>query len=222
MKNFILVTLASVIFPCFPQVSVAQKKLKFIDNIEITQPAGKPMVMYAHLSDAKREVRILSNKKATSSLKTDECNQLQLKYALVLNSELEAISDFSLFSFIDSWYGVRYRYGGTSKKGIDCSAFTGRLYFDVFGNLLPRTAREQFAATERISRKDLIEGDLVFFNTTGGVSHVGVYLTNGYFVHAARSGGIMISHLDEPYFTKRYLGAGRLHEGHSGGQVKVL
>jgi murein DD-endopeptidase / murein LD-carboxypeptidase len=55
----------------------------------------------------------------------------------------------------------------------------------------------------------LKEGDLVFFNTTGGVSHVGVYLQNNKFVHASTSGGVMISDLDESYWAKRFIGIGR-------------
>ncbi len=54
-----------------------------------------------------------------------------------------------------------------------------------------------------------MEGDLVFFNTRGGVSHVGVYITNGYFVHSAASDGVMISNLEDSYFLRRFIGGGR-------------
>jgi lipoprotein Spr len=75
---------------------------------------------------------------------------------------------------------------------------------------VPRTAREQFQLSQRINKADLQEGDLVFFNTTGGISHVGVYLANNYFVHSSSSQGVMVSYLDDPYFNKKYLGSGRL------------
>ena len=75
---------------------------------------------------------------------------------------------------------------------------------------LPRTAREQYRQCEHISKDDLLEGDLVFFNTHGGVSHVGVYLANGRFVHSSSSQGVMISSLSDHYFSRRFIGAGRV------------
>jgi cell wall-associated NlpC family hydrolase len=75
----------------------------------------------------------------------------------------------------------------------------------------PRTSQEQFNSCEKIELEDLREGDLVFFNTAGSdVSHVGVYLLNNKFVHAATSGGVMISDLNEKYWQPRFRGAGRV------------
>ena len=71
----------------------------------------------------------------------------------------------------------------------------------AFGLNLPRTSREQYAASQRVDKEDLREGDLVFFNTSGGVSHVGVYLINNKFVHASTSSGVMISDLNEDYYS---------------------
>jgi lipoprotein Spr len=81
----------------------------------------------------------------------------------------------------------------------------------LYGVALPRTAREQFKTSRRISRTELKEGDLVFFNTTGGVSHVGMYLQNNKFVHASSS-GVTISDLFEDYWMKRFIGVGRVEE----------
>jgi lipoprotein Spr len=78
-----------------------------------------------------------------------------------------------------------------------------------FGWMLPRTAREQYATFNRISKDDLKEGDLVFFNTTGGVSHVGMYLQNGKFIHSSTTNGVAISSLDEAYWKARFIGARR-------------
>ncbi len=99
--------------------------------------------------------------------------------------------------------------GGTTKRGIDCSALTGSLLMAVYGFAVPRTARQQYKATGHIDKEDLKEGDLVFFNTHGGVSHVGLYLENNYFVHASSSQGVTISCLEDPYYAKRFICGGR-------------
>jgi lipoprotein Spr len=137
---------------------------------------------------------------------------LQFKYAMMLNVEVESLKNLSLFGFIDDWFGTRYRMGGTTKNGIDCSALTSSLLLAVYGFVVPRTARQQYKATEHIKRDSLHEGDLVFFNTHGGVSHVGLYLDNDYFVHASASQGVTISSLDDSYYSKRFICGGRVEE----------
>lgn len=134
---------------------------------------------------------------------------LQYKYAMMMNVDVESLKNLSLLGFIDNWFGTRYRYGGTTKRGIDCSALTGALLLAVYGFNMPRTAREQYDETEHISKDELKEGDLVFFNTRGGVSHVGVYLENDYFVQASLH-GVTISSLDDHYYAKRFICGGRV------------
>jgi len=135
---------------------------------------------------------------------------LQSKYATLLDVLPSTISNLILIESIDEWFGTRYRYGGTTKRGIDCSAFVRAALKSAFGFELPRTAREQYRASRRISATELREGDLVFFNTTGGVSHVGIYIRNNKFVHSSSTKGVTISDLYESYYRARFIGAGRV------------
>jgi cell wall-associated NlpC family hydrolase len=111
----------------------------------------------------------------------------------------------------ERYLGVTYVFGGTTPNGLDCSGLVYLVYQEL-GVQLPRTSRLQYQVGEEISREDLREGDLVFFNTTGqGVSHVGIYLEDGDFINAASNPGkVMISNLSESYWDKRYLGARRV------------
>lgn len=142
----------------------------------------------------------------------NEVDPLINKYAEMISVEPEDIYNYPLYKFIDDWYGTRYRWGGKTKKGIDCSAFSQKLYSEIYGTDILRTCKLQHRHCTRIKHfEDATEGDLVFFKIRRfRVSHVGVYLANGYFVHASRSHGIVISSLENRYWHRRYAGCGRI------------
>jgi cell wall-associated NlpC family hydrolase len=122
-----------------------------------------------------------------------------------------AFADSKLDQTVSKLIGIDYDYGGTTTSGFDCSGFTGYV-FKKLGISLPRTSRDMFNWDEgkKVAKDDLRAGDLVFFNTNGsGVSHVGIYVGNNKFAHAA-SRGVTITSLDEGYYAKRYLGARRV------------
>ena len=148
---------------------------------------------------------------AATDFNIENCTSSQFKYAQLLNLDVESITNTALYSFLDEWWGTRYRYGGTTQSGIDCSAYSGALLSKVFGIKTPRTARDMYSVCDKIERENLQEGDLVFFNTRGGVSHVGVYLGNGYFTHASVGNGVTISSLDENYYNRKFIGGGRIN-----------
>lgn len=106
--------------------------------------------------------------------------------------------------------GTPYRYGGTSPtEGFDCSGLVNYVFRNATATPLPRSTGDQAAASRRISKKELREGDLVFFNTLGRPnSHVGIYVGDNRFVNAPSSGGrVRIDSLDSLYFKKRFTGA---------------
>lgn len=107
--------------------------------------------------------------------------------------------------------GTRYVYGGSSRKGFDCSGLVQYAYQGFDGRQLPRTVRSMFDMGIAVSRENLKTGDLVFYNTGGRKpSHVGIYLNNHQFLHASISGGVELSSMDESYYARRYAGARRL------------
>jgi len=106
--------------------------------------------------------------------------------------------------------GAPYRLGGSSVKGLDCSAFVKKIY-QIFNTDLPRTAFEQSHLGMRVARDELTEGDLLFFNTRRRLGHVGIYIGNNEFVHASsRKRGVRVDNLDTPYFDKRFVRAVRI------------
>jgi probable lipoprotein NlpC len=116
-----------------------------------------------------------------------------------------------------AYIGVPYLYGGSTRAGVDCSGLVWRVYIDVFGvaplSAFPRTARDLFGFVEPIDARVLQPGDLVFFNTTGSLSHVGIYEGEGLFIQAASDGphtGVIESLLSERYWSGHFVGAGRV------------
>jgi cell wall-associated NlpC family hydrolase len=112
-----------------------------------------------------------------------------------------------------NYLGVRYSYGGNTKKGIDCSGYVCRVFDSALSKKLPRSTREQFKSGEKIGKNQLRFGDLVFFNTTGrSPSHVGIFLEDDIFAHASVVDGVTLSSLESTYYKKRFVGARRVLE----------
>lgn len=107
--------------------------------------------------------------------------------------------------------GTNYRRGGTSRGGFDCSGFT-RYVFAKYGVSLPHSSAAQAGTGRSVSRDELQQGDLVFFETSSrGISHVGIYIGGGSFVHAASRGrGVTVDSLNSGYYAPRYRGARRV------------
>ena len=123
-----------------------------------------------------------------------------------------AASSGTLVSKAKSLLGTPYKFGGTTKKGFDCSGFLNYV-FKSENVSLPRTASGMYQQGTPVSRSALRTGDLVFFKTSrsGGISHAGMYIGNGKFVHSASSRGVSISSINDKYYWgSRYAGARRV------------
>jgi cell wall-associated NlpC family hydrolase len=118
----------------------------------------------------------------------------------------------SLIKHAISLVGSKYRAGGASPKGFDCSGFVSYVY-KQFGVSLARSSASQFSSlSQKVEKSDLLPGDLVFFRTSGKrISHVGIYIGNNEFVHSSTpKTGVIISGLSESYYSTRYAGARRV------------
>lgn len=116
----------------------------------------------------------------------------------------------SVLNYAAQFLGVPYVYGGSTPSGFDCSGFTSYVFKNTIGSI-PRVAQAQYDATTRVSRDDLLPGDLVFFgSSTSSISHVGIYVGSNQFIHAPSTGDVVkYSSLTGSYAT-RYQGAGRV------------
>lgn len=112
---------------------------------------------------------------------------------------------------VDELVGTKYKYAGMSPEtGFDCSGFT-KYVFAKFGYELTHQSKAQNKEGYWIPKEDLRQGDLVFFNTDGsGISHVGIYLGDGVFIHSATDKGIVKNNLSEKYYVKTYVSARRI------------
>lgn len=118
----------------------------------------------------------------------------------------------SLNDQLNNWRGTPYRYGGMTRRGVDCSGFVLMTFRDKFDLQLPRETRKQAEIGTEIDKGDLLPGDLVFFKTGSGESglHVGIYDTDNQFIHASTSRGVMRSSLDNVYWRKNFWQARRI------------
>lgn len=132
-----------------------------------------------------------------------------------MTSSRAAMISVSLREGGQEWIGIPYRWGGTSRRGIDCSSFVQQFVRANLDIELPRTTAGQRYEGIAIDKSDLLPGDLVFFQRRG-VRHVGVYLGDDEFIHASSSRGVTVSNLSEGYYDRQYWMARRIIQAPSG------
>lgn len=163
--------------------------------------AAKPSLRYAELINDKEYQKTLAELLEQDTVSINSQDDADFNSDNVKNLQAKA------FDFL----GTRYRFGGTSRNGLDCSSFVQQVFNEMEVSL-PRTAREQFELGDMVARGDMQKGDLVFFSTYASFpSHVGIYLGDNRMIHASsRERRVVISSLDTPYYRSRFIGAKRI------------
>jgi cell wall-associated NlpC family hydrolase len=124
----------------------------------------------------------------------------------------ESVSRDEVMFKVIEYLNTPYLWGGTTKRGIDCSAFVQTVMYQALGIMIPRTSIEQSGVGVSVAREELKFGDLVFFDTMrkGRVTHVGIYLSDDFFVHSGSKTGVIVASLNTDFYARTYLGAKRV------------
>ena len=153
-----------------------------------------------------------SNRNNSVRAKRSENKNISIKKPEIQSRPNISNATQALLSEANSWLGTKYRYGGNSKSGIDCSGLVLQIYDNALGIKLPRNSAEQRDYCTAINKKDLYEGDLVFFITGSEkkINHVGMYVGNGKMIHSSTSSGVIISSISDPYYLTHFHSCGRV------------
>ncbi|WP_036728586.1 C40 family peptidase [Peptoniphilus mikwangii] len=187
---------------CLELVSTTTKKIEPKKAIKVVEKKTN-VVQVNILSNEEKEIQ----KVATAKITTSNVEKAKVVVPNVENGKVKIILD-SAFDKL----GTTYVYGSAGDEGYDCSGLIYAVYKKQMGINLPRSSSEQSEYGIQIERENLQAGDLVFFNTTGGgVSHVGIYIGNGEFIHASSGKGkVVVSNLNEKYYDSHYVNATRV------------
>lgn len=133
--------------------------------------------------------------------------------SIVLGIDINLEDNHKLYMEATDWIGTPYRAGGDSKRGTDCSGLAYQVFRKVYHTQLPRNTEDLKDKSDKVAKRNLREGDLVFFTSSRSrkkVAHVGIYLKDGKFIHASTSKGVIVSSLNEDYYTKHWISGGRM------------
>lgn len=175
----------------------------------------------AKLASIDNKKLAVAKEQLLSSFKSEQVVATKSLETIIKNEEISKAVRFSkkiddILTEAESYLGTPYRYGGMTRKGIDCSAFVLSVFGATAGMNLPRVAASQAQEGEKVDKSDLQKGDLVFFSHgKGRISHVGIVESVSAegdikFIHAATSRGVMISSLADSYWGPRFRFAKRV------------
>ena len=215
---------------CLFIAGCAASSPRFVSH-ESTQKSGKPekknngpRFSSKHIEEEKKEddrkvdvnkvaARFSSAKPAPSATLPPSTESRSAVPPSSTKAPADKIDDQKMMDVILGYLGTPYVYGGDSKSGIDCSAFTSAVYGQSVNVKLARTAADQVKEGTPVSFDDLKFGDLMFFDTTGAnPSHVGIYIGDDLFAHASEAFGVTISSIESSYYKNRYTESRRIIE----------
>ena len=155
-----------------------------------------------------------TKQKNTNLYDPKQVAELSQKLGIELNNtNKDDDRNMALYAESSLWLGVPYRYGGNTRRGLDCSGLSHIIYKNAYGVTIPRsTAQLTKTKMKKVSRSDLKPGDLVFFATSrdrSKITHVGIYLKDGRFIHASTKRGVVVDNLTDGYYHDRWIRGGR-------------
>ncbi len=160
------------------------------------------------IQSCQSSIRFSSNKsiKTSKSIKNKEKND---KNSNIDKIYINDIDKNQIVEEAETWIGTPYKYGGNSREGVDCSALVYQVYLKA-GETLPRTSQQQFEYAKQIDFVEKKPGDLLFFKNNSSISHVGIYVGDGYMIHASTKSGVIKQSIFESYFMKKLASVGRI------------
>jgi cell wall-associated NlpC family hydrolase len=222
-KLLFLFVLTFIFYSCYGPVRFATKtqengKNYYVDSLRIAralkiQESDSTQRFATDLEFTEDELKeVLSSEEETKPV--ENLNFLISRYKGLDSSNSIPTNYEKMLMTIINFLGTPYKFGGNSRKGIDCSAFTQLIFQESFNLELPRSTLEQVKIGSPVKRDELKFGDLVFFNTRRrqNPGHVGIYLWDDYFVHASTKYGVTVSSMASGYYDKRFVSAKRIEE----------
>ncbi len=228
MRNIFLLTISALlIYSCYGPVRFATKsnesngKNYYIDSLRILKAINSQQLdttqrFATDIEFTEEELReIISSEEEVKPI--ENISELLSKYGRIDTNNSMPTNYEKFLMTVVSYLGTPYKFGGTTRKGIDCSAFTRLIFQEALNIELPRSTLEQVKLGTPISRDKLKFGDLVFFNTRRrqNPGHVGIYLWDNYFVHASTKYGVTVSSMANGYYDRRFVAARRINEAYS-------
>jgi probable lipoprotein NlpC len=174
-------------------------------GMKLIRPILAFILLLAVLSAYSQAKLVRNDSGAQLTSQTDIIN----KYAKLLDVPTDSIKNIQLYTLIEQYSFTPYKFGGKDPGGVDCSGFSCLIEKQIFGVTIPRSTSSQAKAVQSKSISQLKEGDLVFLKLGGNaINHVGVYLQNGYFVHATSNLGIILDNVNDPDTQQRFMACG--------------
>lgn len=215
MKNTILCSFAAIAMALsfFFEYTPNSKKTNFVPVQTASVLPFAPVALAANLGPALPTVFSPGLNKAIAVTPSFKDTLFYTYYAQTLGVKFDYSEDKQLLETVTDWIGTPYRSGAASKRGTDCSGFVSKVFEEVYGITLTHSSRSMYQSVARIKKTAIQSGDLVFFRRGPGkpIYHVGIYLNNHKFVHAASNGGVIVSSLKQAYYARNYYAAGRVN-----------